>query len=250
MKQFVATLYSNKAILSLNQMRGWLLFLLFIVNALMLSAPLIRARADITAPQILDRFVGLEDALLLSLPQSDCVLGAPMSCQTPRVETINGYEIAYLSEVTSTQYVLFDANQFIVQTPDDFFIGGYEYASGVALASIIDIASLHGLVYGFATSGAVFDFGLILFGQFVQTLLYVTTISLMLLISNYRAKEKKVTYSKALRLTLIAMVGPAMIAGLIGYIEVSLAGIVFITLYSLRMMYLYLGLFSKPQQKI
>jgi hypothetical protein len=249
MKQLVATLYSNKAILSLNQMGGWLLFLLFLVNGLMLSAPLIRARADITAPQILDRFVGLEDALLLALPQSDCVLGAPMVCQTPGVQTINGYEIGYLSEVTSTQYVLFDANQFIVQTPDDFFIGGYEYASGVALASIIDIASLHGLVYGFATSGAVFDFGLILFGQFVQTLLYVTTISLMLLISNYRAREKKVTYSKALRMALIAMVGPAMIAGLIGYIEVSLAGIVFITLYSLRMMYLYLGLFSKPQQK-
>jgi hypothetical protein len=51
-------------------------------------------------------------------------------------------------------------------------------------------------------------------------------------------------------MTLIAMVGPALIAGLIGYIEVSLAGIVFITLYSLRMMYLYLGLFLKPQQKI
>ena len=224
--------------------------MLFIVNALMLSAPLIRARADITAPQILERFVGLEDALLAVLPLSDCVLGAPMVCSTPSVQTINGYEIAFLSEVTSTQYVLFDANQFLVQTPNDFFIGGYEYASGVALSAIQDIPSLHGLVYGFATSGAVFDFGLILIGQFVQTFFYVSMIGLMLLISNYRAKEKKITYSKAVRLTVLAMVGPAMISGLVGYLEVSLAGIVFITLYSLRMMYLYLGLFSKPARKI
>jgi hypothetical protein len=247
-KQLAATLYSNKAIFSLNQMRGWLLFLLFIVNVLMLSAPLIQARADITGPQILDRFDGLEEALLQSMVDSDCVLGAPMVCSTSTVQTINGYEIAFLSSVTSTTYVLFDANQVIVQTPNDFFIGGYEYASGVALASITSSTALEGLMYGFATSGATFDFSLIVFGQLIQTMLYLFTISLMLLVSNYRAKVKKITFSQALRVTIIAMIGPALISGFVGFIEVTLAGIVFITLYSLRMMYVYLALFSKPKE--
>lgn len=248
-KQLAATLYSNKAIFSLKQMRGWLLFLLFVVNVFMLSAPLIQARADITGPEILDRFVGLEEALLASMVGNDCVLGAPMICTTPNVQTINGYEIAYLSPVVTTTYVLFDANQVIVQTPDDFFIGGYEYASGVALRLIASPTELQGLVYGFATSGATFDFSLIVFGQLIQTLLYVATISLMLLVSNYRATKKKITFSQALRFTIIAMLGPALVSGFIGFIEVTLAGIVFITMYSLRMMYLYLALFSKPREK-
>ena len=247
-KQLAATLYSNKAIFSLKQMRGWLLFLLFIINVLMLSAPLIQARADITAPEILDRFVGLEEALLQVLSESDCVLGAPMVCQTTSVQQINGYEIAFLSPVTSDTYVLFDANQFIVQTPTDLFVGGYEFANGVALNSVTTVDSLHGLVYGFATSGATFDFSLIVIGQFIQTILYVSTISLMLLISNYRSKVKKITFSQALRLTTIAMLGPALFSGFIGFIEVTLAGIVFITMYSLRMMYLYLALFSKTKE--
>jgi hypothetical protein len=248
MKQLIATLYSNKAILSLKQMRGWLLFLVFIVNVLMLSAPLIRARAEITAPEILDRFVGLQEALLIAMPQSDCVLGAPMVCAEPSVQTIQGYEISFLAPVSSDTYVLFDATQVIIQTPDDFFIGGYEYASGVALSSVTSVASLHGLVYGFATSGAAFDFSLIILGQLVQTFFYISMISLMLLISNYRARERKIRFSHALRMTVLAMVGPALLSGFIGLLEVSVAGIVFITMYSLRMMYLYLGLFSKPAQ--
>lgn len=247
-KQLAASLYSNKAIFSLKQMRGWLLFLLFVVNVLMLSAPLIQARADITGPEILERFEGLEAALLEAMVDSDCVLGAPMVCGTPNVQTINGYEIAFLSPVSSTTYVLFDATQVIVQTPSDFFIGGYDYASGVALQTVATTEELHGLVYGFATAGATFDFSLIVFGQLIQTMLYISSISLMLLVSNYRAKEKKITFSQALRVTIIAMVGPALISGFIGFIEVTLAGIVFITLYSLRMMYLYLALFSKPRE--
>ena len=103
-------------------------------------------------------------------------------------------------------------------------------------------------MYGFATSGATFDFSLIVFGQLIQTMLYLFTISLMLLVSNYRAKVKKITFSQALRVTIIALIGPALISGFVGFIEVTLAGIVFITLYSLRMMYVYLALFSKPKE--
>ena len=67
----------------------------------------------------------------------------------------------------------------------------------------------------------------------------------MLLISNYRAKEKKITYLEGLRVTILAMIGPALVGGFVGFIEPSFSGIVFLTLFSIRMMYLYFGLFPK-----
>jgi hypothetical protein len=123
------------------------------------------------------------------------------------------------------------------------------FAEGIELSTITTTAQVADLVYGFATSGAGFDFSLILIGQLIQTILYVGTLSAMLLISNYRAKEKKISYLEGLRVTIIAMLGPALVGGFVGFIEPSFAGIVFITLFSLRMMYVYFGLFPNIATK-
>lgn len=247
--RFASTLYSNKAIHSFKRMNGLLVFLLFIANVLMISAPLIRARAIVTGPEIIERFLGIDVALVKAFAETDCIIEAQLLCGTPTVITAGDYEVGFLEAPTSDSYVFFDANQVVFQTPDDFFFGGYLFAEGIELSTITTTAQVADLVYGFATSGAGFDFSLILIGQLIQTILYVGTLSAMLLISNYRAKEKKISYLEGLRVTIIAMLGPALVGGFVGFIEPSFAGIVFITLFSLRMMYVYFGLFPNIATK-
>jgi hypothetical protein len=245
MLRFAKTLYSNKAILSFKRMNGWLLFLLFIINVLMVSAPLILARSLVTGPDVLVRFPRLDGELLAAFEQTDCIITNQLECTTPTIIVVEDYEIAFLQTPTTEFYAFFDRSQVIFQTPDDFFFGGYLFAEGIALSDIATTPQLEDLVYGFATSGAGFDFTLILLGQLVQTTLYVGSLSAMLLISNYRAKEKKITYLEGLRVTILAMLGPAVVGGFVGFIEPSFSGIVFLTLFSIRMMYVYFGLFPK-----
>jgi len=247
--RFASTLYSNKAIHSFKRMNGLLVFLLFIANVLMISAPLIRARAIVTGPEIIERFPGVDLALVAAFAETDCIIADRLVCETPKVITAGDYEVGFLSAPSSEFYVFFDANQLVIQTPDDFFFGGYLFAQGIELSSITTTAQVADLVYGFATSGAGFDFSLILLGQLIQTTLYVGSLSAMLLISNYRAKERKITYLEGIRITIIALLGPAILGGFIGFIEPSFAGIVFITLFSLRMMYVYFSLFPNISTK-
>jgi maltodextrin utilization protein YvdJ len=245
MKQFVAILYSNKAIHSFKRMNGLLVFLLFIANVLMISAPLIRERSLVTGPEIIERFPGVDEALIEAFANAGCTISDRLVCETPKVVAAGEYEVGFLIAPTSESYVFFDTNQVVIQTSQNFFFGGYLFAEGIELSSITTPSQVADLVYGFATSGAGFDFSLILIGQLIQTTLYVSSLSLMLLISNYRAKEKKITYKESLRVTILAMAGPALVGGFFGFIEPTLSGVVFLTIYSLRMMYLYYGLFMK-----
>lgn len=242
---FVKTLYSNKAILSFKRMKGWLLFLLFIINVLMVSAPLILARSMVSGPDVLVRFPRSTEALIVAFEQTDCAFAQELQCSSPSIVQVGEYEVGFLQTPTSDSYIFFDRTQVIFQTPDDFFFGSYLFAEGIRLSDIATTTELEDLVYGFATSGAGFDFTLILLGQLVQTTLYVGSLSAMLLISNYRAKEKKISYLEGLRVTVLAMVGPALVGGFVGFLEPSLSGIVFLTLFSIRMMYVYFGLFPK-----
>lgn len=243
--RFAKTLYSNKAILSFKRMRGWLLFLLFVLNVMMVSAPLILARSLVSGPDVLVRFPRSTEALIVAFEQTDCVILQELQCSTPTIIRVGQYEVGFLQTPTSDSYIYFDRNQVIFQTPDDFFLGGYLFAEGLVLSTITTTRELEDLVYGFATSSAGFDFSLILLGQLIQTMLYVGSLSAMLLISNYRSNVRKITFTEGLRITTLAMVGPALAGGFIGFIEPSFSGIVFLTVFSIRMMYVYFGLFSK-----
>jgi len=249
MKQFIAILYSNKAIHSFKRINGLLVFFIFITNVLMISAPLIRERSIVTGPEIIERFPGVDGALIEAFAYTDCKFSDRLVCEIPKVVTAGEYEVGFLIAPTSESYVFFDANQVVIQTPQGFFFGGYLFAEGIELSNITTTAQVSDLFYGFATSGAGFDFSLILLGQLIQTILYVGSLSLMLLISNYRAKEKKITYKESLKITILAMVGPALVGGFFGFIEPTLSGVLFLTIYSLRMMYLYYDLFMKKNVK-
>ena len=242
-------LYSNKAILSLKRMSGWLILLLFFVNTSLLSAPLIVNRAVITGEDIMAQFPQLDETLQEVFSASGCELQGQLVCETtPTATVVNGYEVTYFEEPLGNQYIYFAQTAMVIQYQEASFVGSYQFLEGQRFNQLLDQASVEEVVYALATGAATLDFFLIWTGQLLQNGIYFLIISTMLLISNYQTKREKLRFKEALAIAVLAMIGPAIIGGTIGLLEASLSGILFITIYSLRMMYLYFGLFTKNTQ--
>jgi maltodextrin utilization protein YvdJ len=256
MQSLSKVLYSNKAILSLKRMSGWLILLLFFVNTSLISAPLIVNRATITGEEILAQFPQIEETLEAVLVATPCVVTRgemdttdSLVCDVPPMSSsMNGYEITYFDEPVTSTYIYFAQTAMVIQYEESSFVGTYQFLSGQRLDEVLDEASLEDIVYALATGSATLDFFLIWLGQLLQNGMYFLIVSTMLLISNYQTKREKLRYKEALAIAVLAMIGPALIGGTIGLLEASLSGILFITVYSLRMMYLYFGLFTKNTQ--
>jgi maltodextrin utilization protein YvdJ len=167
---------------------------------------------------------------------------------TPTATVINGYEVTYLEEPVGSQYIYFAQTAMVIQYQEASFVGSYQFLEGQRFDQFLDQSSVEEVVYALATGAATLDFFLIWFGQLLQNGMYFLIISTMLLISNYQTKREKLRFKEALAIAVLAMIGPAIIGGTIGLLEASLSGILFITIYSLRMMYLYFGLFTKNTQ--
>lgn len=242
-------LYSNKAILSLKRMSGWLILLLFFVNTSLLSAPLIVNRAVITGDAIMAQFPQLDETLEVVFTSSTCALEGQLVCEmVPTATVINGYEVTYFEEPAGNQYIYFAQTAMVIQYQEASFVGSYQFLEGQEFNQLLDQSSVEEVVYALATGAATLDFFLIWTGQLLQNGMYFIIISTMLLISNYQTKREKIRFKEALAIAVLAMIGPAIIGGTIGLLEASLSGILFITIYSLRMMYLYFGLFTKNTQ--
>lgn len=242
-------LYSNKAILSLKRMSGWLILLLFFVNTSLLSAPLIVNRSVITGDDIMVQFPQLEETLEEVFSSSGCELQGQLICgMTPMATVINGYEVTYFEEPAGNQYIYFAQTAMVIQYEEASFVGSYQFLEGQRFDQLLDQSTVEEVVYALATGAASLDFFLIWTGQLLQNGMYFIIISTMLLISNYQTKREKLRFKEALAIAVLAMIGPAIIGGTIGLLEASFSGILFITIYSLRMMYLYFGLFTKNTQ--
>lgn len=255
-QSFAKVLYSNKAILSLKRMSGWLILLLFFVNTSLISAPLIVNRANITSDEILAQFPMIVDTLTQVFAASPCIVEQTSTDATSSLicdqvlepMMINGYEITYFEEPNGSNYIYFADTAMVIQYEEASFVGTYVFLEGQRLDTVLNETSLEEVVYALATGSASLDFFLIWFGQLLQNGMYFFIISTMLLISNYQTKREKLRFKEALAVSILAMIGPAIVGGTIGLLEASLSGILFITIYSLRMMYLYFGLFTKSTQ--
>lgn len=81
--------------------------------------------------------------------------------------------------------------------------------------------------------------GMIYTVQFAQTFLYVFFVSFMFMMLNFRASMKKVTYQAALRITVFAMTGPALLSAVLGLRISTWAYVLFTVVYLARVIVLY-----------
>jgi CheY-like chemotaxis protein len=75
--------------------------------------------------------------------------------------------------------------------------------------------------------------------QWFQTLIFVISISLMMMILNLHEKKKKISLAYSLKMVTMNLIGPAFVSALLGLISPGWASVIFLILYAFRSMFLY-----------
>ncbi len=236
MINFGKIIFSNKAVMKYKNITMFVIFILFIINTTLVTSPLFVARAQIGASDLVDRLDGLDEAFAeiydLGL---DCDIQADMVCDLPA--SANGYEIVTKGEPETEKYIWF-AEELVIK--DEFNISGtYEFLNGINLNPSNYRENTEAILYAMSASTVGRDYYFLFVGQFVQNLLYVLAVGALIMVANYKQPLKKITYSQCIKVTVMAMLGPALIASVIGAFLVQFSTIIFMTIYSIRMMNIY-----------
>lgn len=236
MVNFGKIIYSNKSIMKYKDITMFVIFLLFLINTVLVTSPLFIARAQIESGALVERFDGLSGAFeeIYDL-ELNCSIQENMVCDLP--ESANGYEIVLTGEPETDKYIWF-AEELVIK--DEFNISGtYEFLNGITLNPDNYEENTEAILFAMSASTVGRDYYFMYVGQFVQNLIYVLAVSALLSVANYRQAKKKITYSQSIKVTVMTMVGPALIASLIGIFFVQFSTLIFMTIYSLRMMNIY-----------
>ncbi|XMB86945.1 hypothetical protein RJG79_03885 [Mycoplasmatota bacterium WC44] len=253
MKKIGLMLFSNKEILKGNKVPLGIIFFIFIINVLLLSAPLFNARATVNADQLIDRFPGLEEAFEeiydLNIPCEFTKEGPDCDKLT---KNLSDYQLVILEEATSDKTIEFQEDYVLIKYKDTdqevSLVGSYYFLDSINLQNITKdkyYETTETIVYAIASSTIGNDFFLIFMGQFIQILIYFLAISALLNVANYKQRQKKISYLASVKITILAMMGPALLSALIGFFFMSFSTLVFMTVYSLRMMYIYFKILAK-----
>ncbi len=254
MRNWINILFKNDAIFNKLKAPFLILILVFFVNVMLVSAPMFNARVTVQVDELIERFPGLVDAFdelyALNLP---CEFEDTIVCseEIPPT-TVGDYELVINGTSEEANYIEFSEEWIrIAHTEDEsdqlIITGTYTFLDGLELNNVSESKSYEmteTIVYGIITSGISSDFYLIFAGQFIQNLIYALAIGGMLLASNYRRTEGKIKYSGTLRITVFAMTGPALLTAIIGMFFLPIASVMFMTIYSLRMMFIYFKLMN------
>ncbi len=242
MMEFGKILYSNKAILKFKGISIFVIFILFFINTALITSPLFMNRANINAEELLGKFDGLEDAFVeiydLGL---DCDITEYASCGLP--ESANDYEIVIEGEPTTDRFIWFTDVLAIQERPEETaLIGSYDFLEGFTLNPTDYKANTEGIVYAMSASTVGRDYFILYTGQFIQNAIYLMAIAAMMMIANYRQAKRKVTYTEAVKVSVMAMLGPALVAAVLGTFLAAFATLIFMATYAIRMMYVYYGI--------
>lgn len=236
MIEFGKIIYSNKAIMKFKDVSLFVIFFLFLINTTLVTSPLFVARAQIEPGDLLARFDGLEVAFeeIYELGLN-CEIEQNLTCELP--DNVNGYEIVVTGEPQTDKYIWF-ASELVIQN-EISISGSYDFLNGIYLNPTNYQDNTEAILYAMSASTVGRDYYIMYVGQFVQNLLYLLAVSALIMVANYKQAKRKVTYTQAVKVTVMAMLGPALVAGVLGVFWVQFSTLIFMTIYSLRMMNIY-----------
>lgn len=258
-KLFVRMLFDNNALLKSNQFPLLLVLLLFFINVSLISVPNFYGLAD--SVRIINQLDGvyetLEEMYIEDMPCQ--VVEEEMLCEEENLASSYGqYKIQYLGDLDTDQVeesmmylgaeymaiIHVEGETAYILSGDYALLEGFDFQevypnqSDLSLEDYTENVSdlfLQNLYYS--------NFGeqvfLVYSTQFAQTAIYVVMLSIMLLILNYKAMVKKISYTASVKMVIVGMTGPALLTAILGGFILGYAGLVFIILYGLRMMFMY-----------
>lgn len=245
MTNFIEILYSKKAILKFRGINLLWLVPVFFINVMLLSSPLFGARAATTGETVAASLPGIEEAFseLYDLNETCAIMD--IECMSAYNHMLfAGYEFT-IEEPETDQYIyikdVIAIKNDVAITGDAYFLEGYTWELP---SDVTADAYTYSILYAVISSTLVNDFFLIFAGQVLQLLLYFLAISALLLVANYKRKKPVIRYTEAVNITILSMLGPALVSAVIGLFFSQFATLVFMTMYSIRMMNVYFGIFK------
>jgi|GEM_PF-4160461 len=247
---FFKMLYSNDAILNARKYSFAVIFIVFFLNVMILSAPLYNARATVDVDNVIETLAleeAFDDIYALDLP---CKFTDTIVCtEDIPIQQVGDYKLVVLQEVPDDNYLLFAEDYIQIKySEQSAYSGYYTYLEGMDLkATDNNYEKTETIMYGILSSSIVQDFYQIFVGQFLQYLLYFLAVSMLLNAANFKQKVKKISYGASVKITIVSMLGPAAFTSIIGFFYLPLAAVVFMSIYSLRMMFVYFKILNSKE---
>jgi len=259
-KLFFRMLFDNKALLKSNQFPLILVLLLFFINVSLISVPNFYGLAD--SVRIINYMDGIYETLdEMYIEEMPCrVSEAKMVCDETTLQDQYGeYQIQYLGELDSEvveESLIYLGEDYIAIIYVDEYDIAYVMSGDYALLETFDFTNIYPndsemsdadyseyvsdmFLQNIYYSNIGQQIYIVYTTQFAQTAIYVMMLSIMLLILNYKAAIKKISYTASVKMVIVAMTGPALLTALLGGFILGYAGLVFIIAYGLRMMFMY-----------
>jgi hypothetical protein len=261
LKEDIKLLWSNKALINAVRINLVFVIILAFINVSLISIPnyfgvLNGIRSIDNLEQIVEPFRLMYDE------EIPCQIDEAftLTCDANIDGTYGPYEVVY-QEVINTSgitesTIFFGAKNFMIIYIDDQDIA-YDLAGDYRLLEAFDFKDVNTQNHQFDTLEEHYDnvtdiflsniyfsslgerVFLIFSTQFAQIAIYVIVISVMFMILNYRAKVPQISYLAAVKITILGMTGPALLAAIIGVFLNAWGSILFTLIYAIRMMFIY-----------
>ncbi len=257
---FGKALYSNTDLLKLTKIPLLLLALMLFVNVSLVSAPNFMGYMEgVEATQDLE---GIDVAFTEMYETNlDCRVSeeSEMLCEGDMQAMYGEYHFEYadtldVSEIDESTIIFTPDEAAVIYQGDHTAVvsGNYSLLQGFDFSTIEDTATdSENIVGEFYKNNTSFflenlyysdmsqQIGIVYTVQFAQTFIYVIVVSLLIQMVNFRASIKKITYQAALRITILAMTGPALLSAILGFWIPGWAYLVFTMVYLIRIIVVY-----------
>jgi len=267
---FVRSFYFNSDVLKAYKIGGFLAFILFLVNIMLISFPPVRGA--ITSTPDYEDFPGINEAFHdIYEREIPCVLDDFSLTCDGEVDSFQAgaYRFEIVDEmrddldVSENTIYLGETEAAIIYVDEDdnrtILSSNYATQPTLDFSTVMQRAEdsddmtayydrqtqsfMNNLYFSEVASTMLIIYP----AQLAQIGLYVLLVGFMLLISNYKAKMKKLTVGSALKITVSAMTGPALVAALLGIFIPQWAVLIFTIAYLVRIVALYFEISASDQ---
>jgi hypothetical protein len=261
LKEDIKFLWDNKTLIRTTRYNLIFVVIMLLINVSLISVP--NYYGVLNGIRSIDNLEGIfEPFEMLYEAQVPCEIDASFTfvCQTDISGQYGNYQVVYQDIIDTTgitsSTIFFGSKNMMIIYIDENDIA-YELAGDYRLLEAFDFSNIKTQTHAFDTLDQHYEnvtdiflsniyfssigerMLLIFSSQFAQIAIYVVVISVMFMILNYKSKIPKISYAAAVKITIMAMTGPAIASAIIGVFANIWGSILFPLIYAIRMMFVY-----------
>ncbi|MFU8793557.1 MAG: hypothetical protein ACNA7K_05970 [Acholeplasmataceae bacterium] len=260
-KEHIKLLWDNRSLIKAAKINLIFVLILLFVNVSLVSIP--NYYGVLNGIRSIEYLEDIDETFKLFYEQEiPCEIDQTytFSCSEPIDGVYGSYQVYYqetisTENITESSIIFGSKNIIILYIDQEDMV--YELAGDYRLLEAFDFSSIKDQPHQYETLDAHYEsvtdvflsnvyfssvgerVFLIFSTQFAQIAIYVVIISIMFMILNYRSKTPKISYLAAVKITILAMLGPALLSAIVGVFLNVWGSILFTLLYAIRMMFVY-----------